>query len=382
MGLLSTEVEIIIDRKVMNHYIELGYDVPMFYNKSRHKYTLKRAKTKVKVEDLTKGSQAIVVCECDECHKKMEMKWVIYFKHNHDGKIYCHKCAIKLLNSGENHHLWNPDKTIEERIQNRKYPEYIEFVKACLARDNYTCQCCGKKGQDDLEVHHLEGYEWCKEKRVDETNGITLCKNCHYNFHSIYGRGGNTKNQFEEWIGITQLELKKYNGSLPIARWAYCVTDNEIIKNIAVFSKQYGLDHRSIYACCNGRRCTYQNKIYMWYDEYMSLSKEELDIQTKQKILVSQKHQSRKMVINTTYNLVFTSSKYAGMYFNLTPQNIRKHCRESDKNINKTLNSYPIIWKYVSDKDNLEDYTLISNEECEKRRIEQINQQNSFCCNF
>ena len=49
MGLLSTEVEIIIDRKVMNHYIELGYDVPMFYNKSRHKYTLKRAKTKVKV---------------------------------------------------------------------------------------------------------------------------------------------------------------------------------------------------------------------------------------------------------------------------------------------------------------------------------------------
>ena len=63
--------------------------------------------------------------------------------------------------------------TQQERLNDRKFSGYSEFVKMVLARDNYTCQCCGTNN-NDMRVHHLDGYNWCKEKRIDVTNGITL----------------------------------------------------------------------------------------------------------------------------------------------------------------------------------------------------------------
>lgn len=51
----------------------------------------------------------------------------------------------------------------------------------------------------DLTAHHLDGYSWCKEKRLDINNGITLCKECHEDFHIIYGTKNNTKEQFFEY---------------------------------------------------------------------------------------------------------------------------------------------------------------------------------------
>ena len=111
---------------------------------------------------------------------------------------YCHDCANKIFKIGERNSRYNPSLTHEERIIKRFYQEYTEFVKKVMQRDNYTCKCCGKHG-GDLVVHHLDGYNWCVERRTDETNGITLCEACHKNFHSVYGYGNNTKEQFEEW---------------------------------------------------------------------------------------------------------------------------------------------------------------------------------------
>ena len=32
------------------------------------------------------------------------------------------------------------------------------------------------------------------------TNGVTLCEDCHKEFHKIYGYGNNTEKQYEEFI--------------------------------------------------------------------------------------------------------------------------------------------------------------------------------------
>lgn len=110
----------------------------------------------------------------------------------------CPKCALE-KKSGINSPRYNHSLTEEERELGRKYAEYYEWVKEVLKKDNYTCQCCNKKG-GRLNAHHLDGYNWCVERRIDVSNGIVLCKDCHIKFHKQYGYGNNTEKQFNQWL--------------------------------------------------------------------------------------------------------------------------------------------------------------------------------------
>lgn len=74
--------------------------------------------------------------------------------------------------------------------------------KAVYARDGYECVACGKHG-GDLNAHHLESYDDNPKLRFSVDNGVTLCPSCHILFHKKYRFGGNTKEQFDEWIKVT-----------------------------------------------------------------------------------------------------------------------------------------------------------------------------------
>jgi hypothetical protein len=110
----------------------------------------------------------------------------------------CKKCGIA-KRSGENHPQFNPNLTDEERIINRDTNANKVWRTEVYKRDDYICRCCGKYG-GRLAAHHLDGYNWCAERRTDITNGVTLCKDCHLDFHSVYGYGDNTDAQFDEWL--------------------------------------------------------------------------------------------------------------------------------------------------------------------------------------
>ncbi|BDH63300.1 hypothetical protein MTP04_34300 [Lysinibacillus sp. PLM2] len=113
--------------------------------------------------------------------------------------VRCMECYLQ-SNRGENHPNWNPNLTDEERMKYRKYSEYEYWRMAVYERDKYTCQSCGNNKGGNLVAHHLDSYDWCKEKRTDINNGITLCEDCHLNFHGMYGFGNNTNKQFSEWL--------------------------------------------------------------------------------------------------------------------------------------------------------------------------------------
>ena len=75
---------------------------------------------------------------------------------------------------------------ISEKVRHWGYQKgfnygYSSRREAILHRDNYTCQCCGKKNCR-LEVHHI------KFRRDggtdDEENLITLCEECHDGVHA------------------------------------------------------------------------------------------------------------------------------------------------------------------------------------------------------
>ena len=140
--------------------------------------------------------------KCDYCGKETITNLFQYNKSN--GKHFCSQKCVKKYFVGENSSQYNFNLTDEDRLNNRNrgiYPHYSIFINKVLNRDNYTCCCCGKHG-GNINVHHLNGYNWDKEHRTDVNNGVTLCEECHKKFHSIYGYGNNTKEQFEEFKNI------------------------------------------------------------------------------------------------------------------------------------------------------------------------------------
>jgi hypothetical protein len=112
----------------------------------------------------------------------------------------CRGCGIKKI-SGKNSYNWNKDLTKEDRLIKRNYPEYKKWRIDIYDRDDYICKKCNIKGRY-LNAHHINNYSTNKELRLEISNGVTFCEDCHKGFHKIYGRQNNTKEQYNEFIKI------------------------------------------------------------------------------------------------------------------------------------------------------------------------------------
>lgn len=87
------------------------------------------------------------------------------------------------------------------RDQDRRKFDYLGLSKQTFERDNYTCKKCKTKGSH-LHAHHLNGFDNFPDERFKLDNLITLCKPCHESFHSQFGKGNNTKEQFNLFLTL------------------------------------------------------------------------------------------------------------------------------------------------------------------------------------
>lgn len=145
--------------------------------------------------------KSIIDVKCDNCERAFKRS-----RSSLKGKknIYCsYECSAegnKKNYSGENSHKWNPNKSLEERLNERKYPEYYEWRRAVYDRDNYTCQVCSDDSGGNLVAHHIFNYSEHEALRIDVNNGITLCSDCHKEFHDTYGYTKNNDKQLNEFL--------------------------------------------------------------------------------------------------------------------------------------------------------------------------------------
>lgn len=139
---------------------------------------------------------------CNECHSKIfakigadNLKTLVFSGEKNP--------MYGVRRYGKDNPNYNPNKTDKER-ETQRYKLHGDDVKKwrvlVYKKDNYTCQCCGYNKGKILNAHHLDGYSWCKDKRFDVNNGVTLCKKCHMKFHHIYGVKNNTREQFNKFI--------------------------------------------------------------------------------------------------------------------------------------------------------------------------------------
>ena len=119
----------------------------------------------------------------------------------------CNQCAVD-ARRGEGCKRWNPLRTDQERMDERKYPEYAIWRKAVFVKHDYTCVACCNRG-GDLEAHHLESYSANLHLRLEVLNGVVLCRQHHADFHQKYGYVDNTKSQFEKYL------LENFGRQLP-----------------------------------------------------------------------------------------------------------------------------------------------------------------------
>ena len=118
--------------------------------------------------------------------------------------LYCSReCQWKgwsKFYSGKNSPEYNHEKSLDERLKDRKYIEYYEWRKQVYERDNYTCQSCGDDKGGNLVAHHKLNYSEHETLKTDIDNGITLCNKCHKLFHDTYGYTNNNEKQLYEFI--------------------------------------------------------------------------------------------------------------------------------------------------------------------------------------
>ena len=95
---------------------------------------------------------------------------------------------------------------MEEVIKEKKLkweafePQLGTWARHIKERDDYTCQNCNQHG-GELRAHHINNFAEKEELRFSLDNGIIFCKDCHVEFHSLYGNRNNTKEQLLEFLG-------------------------------------------------------------------------------------------------------------------------------------------------------------------------------------
>lgn len=90
-------------------------------------------------------------------------------------------------------------KTIPRvRTREDETPGYFAWRTRVLKRDGFTCVKCGS--HENLQVHHLWGYNENPELAIVDDNGVTLCKDCHEQYHNINGYYDINPRDFEDFM--------------------------------------------------------------------------------------------------------------------------------------------------------------------------------------
>lgn len=141
--------------------------------------------------------------QCCNCGKEIEILTCIVEKRKH---VYCSvdcKCEHqKIILIGSNNPNYKELKEEEVRIRERQYTGYKEWRKDVFERDKYKCVCCGTNTtrKNRLVAHHILNHYKYPELRIEVNNGITLCSQCHREFHKIYGTLDNNQQQLNEFL--------------------------------------------------------------------------------------------------------------------------------------------------------------------------------------
>lgn len=75
---------------------------------------------------------------------------------------------------------------LSDKDRSRDNEDYRKWRLSVYERDGFKCVCC-KNNKEYLNAHHLNPYKDFKNLRYSASNGVTMCRDCHIEFHKVYG---------------------------------------------------------------------------------------------------------------------------------------------------------------------------------------------------
>ncbi len=215
--------------KDLNHFLRGQNRCPKCGNKelkkSKTKYSIDFVKETIKkdgyevIDNKYISCDAPILCKCKNGHI-----FNLYFSDYLYRNRGCQQCSF-LNHSGENH--WNY-KGGESEVLDYFRKNIKEWKVEVMKKYNNTCYLTNSKR--DCVIHHLRGFntiikESCEELQIPlynkikdykaedwndlkekvlskhtVSNGVLLQRKVHNKFHSLYGKGNNTKEQFNDFI--------------------------------------------------------------------------------------------------------------------------------------------------------------------------------------
>lgn len=126
-------------------------------------------------------------------------KMSVFQKNRKRGK-FSEESRLKMSESQKRIKRNNPISKSKLNLLERRGLKYRIWRSAIYARDLYTCQACNDKTGGNLVGHHILNFSKYIELRYEISNGITLCSECHDEFHKVYGLKNNTREQLDEFL--------------------------------------------------------------------------------------------------------------------------------------------------------------------------------------
>lgn len=121
------------------------------------------------------------------CKNCGEAFWIKKWRLNPTNEIasrgtFCSRECKDEFDRGENHHSYKGSYNYSEREKFHNSSEWKAVRLAVFARDGFKCWMC-QESADILHAHHIREYAKYPDQRLDSTNLVTLCNECHKTMH-------------------------------------------------------------------------------------------------------------------------------------------------------------------------------------------------------
>ena len=170
------------------------------------------------------------------------------------------------------------------------------------------------------------------------------------------------KKKLDWWNNLTEEEYKKYlsnrpnhkGGNNPSARSVICLNTGEIFECLRYASIKYNTCEPAIRCCCNKKYKTAGGVTWMYYDEYLDVTNDEISYRLKrseERLDTSGKNNGNaKSIICLNDKRIFFTSIEASEYYGISKYAINKVVtgknKSCGKKIGKELKFKRLIWKH------------------------------------